>query len=350
MLVILILLITIIVLINLPPVQTWLVKQAAGYFSEELGTKVTIKKVNFRLLNKLVLEELLVEDKQADTLLYAGAMQVNVTDWFFVKDNITLKYLSLDDAKVHMKRTDSVWNYQFIADYFAGPKKTKKKKSPLNFDLRELHFNRIHFIKEDNWIGQRMAVSLEKAGIWVEGLDMKQQRLVIREIALHKPLFEQSDFKGNRPVRPPSIKNILKGGSFQWNNGGWNILLRKLNVTAGAFKNDKETLRDTYANQFDGQHIHFTDINGSLDSVVLTGDTVRAIARISTHEKSGLNIKQLKARIHFSPVMFEFRDLLLETDKSTLRNYYSMSYENFKADMGEFIHNVFLDARFEQST
>ncbi|MBX2939119.1 MAG: translocation/assembly module TamB domain-containing protein [Ferruginibacter sp.] len=350
MLVILILLITLIVLINLPPVQTWLVKQAAGYFSDELGTKVSIKKVNFRLFNKLVLEELLVEDKQSDTLLFAGAAQVNVTDWFFVKDKITLKYLSLEDAKVHMKRTDSVWNYQFIADYFAGPKKNKKKKSAIEFNLKELHFNRVHFIKEDRWIGQRMAVSLEKAGVWVEGLDMKKQSLIIREIALHKPVFEQSDFQGNRPTRPPSIKNILKGGQFQWNNGGWNILLRKLNVTAGAFKNDKETLRDSYVDQFDGQHIHFTDINGSLDSVVLSGDTVRAIAHISTKEKSGLHIRQLNARLHFSPVLFEFKDLLLETDKSTLGNYYSMSYESFKADMGQFIHNVYLDARFERST
>ncbi len=64
---------------------------------------------------------MLVLDRNKDTLLYAGTARVSITDWFFFKDNITLKYIGLDDATVNLKRSDSTWNYQFLVDYFSSP-------------------------------------------------------------------------------------------------------------------------------------------------------------------------------------------------------------------------------------
>ena len=52
----------------------------------------------------------------------SGQVRVNITDWFFFKDKIELKYIGLTDTYVHLRRSDSVWNYQFLSDYFgAGP-------------------------------------------------------------------------------------------------------------------------------------------------------------------------------------------------------------------------------------
>ena len=68
----------------------------------------------------MAMNGLLVEDQKKDTLLYAGNASVNITDWFFLKNKATLKYVALDNALVNMERTDSVWNYQFLIDYFGG--------------------------------------------------------------------------------------------------------------------------------------------------------------------------------------------------------------------------------------
>ena len=43
----------------------------------------------------MLLEGTLVLDKNKDTLLYAGVVNVNITDWFFFKDKIELKYIGL---------------------------------------------------------------------------------------------------------------------------------------------------------------------------------------------------------------------------------------------------------------
>jgi len=54
-------------------------------------------------------------------LLSAGKLQVHITDWFLFKDKAVLEYIGLEDAKIKLKRSDSVWNYQFLSDYFSSP-------------------------------------------------------------------------------------------------------------------------------------------------------------------------------------------------------------------------------------
>jgi hypothetical protein len=36
--------------------------------------------------------------------------------------------LAVEDAVIKLQRTDSIWNYQFIADHFASPKKSTSPK------------------------------------------------------------------------------------------------------------------------------------------------------------------------------------------------------------------------------
>jgi hypothetical protein len=84
-----------------------MISKATTILSRNLKTKVSLKHVNLSFFNKLSLEGLLVEDKKQDTLVYAGTASVNITDWFFFKDNATLKFIGLTDAIVNINRTDS---------------------------------------------------------------------------------------------------------------------------------------------------------------------------------------------------------------------------------------------------
>jgi hypothetical protein len=66
-------------------VQNALVKYATGKLSNSLGVEVRINKVSFSLFSKVSMEGTLIRDQQKDTLLYAGSLKVNITDWFFLK-------------------------------------------------------------------------------------------------------------------------------------------------------------------------------------------------------------------------------------------------------------------------
>lgn len=73
------------ILINIPAVQNVLVRQVTQRISKQLQTRVEIDHVNFRLFNSMRLEGVYIEDHHKDTLLYAGALQVRITDWFFIQ-------------------------------------------------------------------------------------------------------------------------------------------------------------------------------------------------------------------------------------------------------------------------
>jgi hypothetical protein len=120
--------------IHLTPVQNWLVKQAANTLSKKMKTKVLVKHVDFDFFNKLQVQGILIEDLKKDTLLSAGEITINITDWFFFKDKPVLQYAKLQDVIVNLNRTDSIWNYAFIEDFFASPKPdTPTKKTIRKF-------------------------------------------------------------------------------------------------------------------------------------------------------------------------------------------------------------------------
>ncbi len=328
-----------------------MVKKVTAVLSTNLKTKVSIKHVNFSLFNKMLIEGVLVEDRKKDTLLYAGTAKVNITDWFFVKDKATLQYLGLSNAVVNLKRTDSVWNYQFLADYFTVPKNPNAKpKKGIEIDFKLVELENIRFNQIDKWIGHDMTLALNKLSVDADVIDFSKKNIAINNINLDKPVFLLNDYTGNRPERPkkPALPAIPT--AYKWNNEGWAINVKHISLSNGSFKSEKETERLPYTDKFDGQHLLFAAINGNLKNVQFIKDTVFADVNLATKEKCGFEIKKLQAALKFTPDVMEFSKMALVTGKSRLGNYYSMSYESFTSDMSDFLHSVKLDGKFENSS
>lgn len=353
LLVLLLLIVTCLILINLAPVQTWLAHHVARNLSAKIGAQVTINHLKINLFNRVEFTGLMVEDQHKDTMLYAGRARVSVTDWFFLKDKATISNLQLEHAQFYLHRNDSVWNYQFIIDYFNTPTNKKAGNKQINFNLKELHLSNVTFNKQDGWIGQDQTISAKAIDIILNGIDYNKKLVLIDQIKLNKPFFHQSDYKGNRPPQP-NLTSILKKipvmSSFRWNNSEWQIHVNDLALKDGTFQNDKETVRAPFTDRFDGQHILFYDINGTIKNIRAINDTFSGDLKISALEKCGLQVKEVSTHMRFTPVLMEFKNLLLRTNQSELSDYYSMEYNSFNKDMADFISNVTLTGHFKKST
>ena len=112
---------------------------ATTKISNQLGTKVSVESVDFSFFNKADINGLLVADKKKDTILYAGKLNLKITDWFFFKDKADIKYIGLENAIIKLNRSDSIWNYQYIVDFFASPTPSKKNKNGLDLQLKKLN-------------------------------------------------------------------------------------------------------------------------------------------------------------------------------------------------------------------
>ena len=330
-------------------VQNWLVKQVTSKLSKNLHVTVRIKHVDFALFNKMVLEGTLVNDQHNDTLLYAGAVKVNITDWFFLKDRVVLNYIGLDDALIHLQRSDSTWNYHFLAAYFSSPKKKQvKKQDDIDLDLEKIEFHNVKLMQQDGWRGENMTLHVGNMDVNAEEINLKKRVAHINEIEIDKPVFAIYNYTGNRPdsLRPKSdtaaIINDPK--NLRWNPGNWDIAVNKLTLEKGTFYNDVHTDRKPY-DYFDGNHILFSEINAVFNKLTFKQDTLTADLRLSTKERSGLVVKKLNARVTWHPEAMEFARLDIQTNRSRLQNFFAMRYATFD-DMSDFETKVRMEGDF----
>lgn len=334
--------------IHLTPVQNWIVKKVADNLSKKLQTKVSVKHVNFSLFNKMELVGVMVEDRKADTLLYAGKVNVSVTDWFFLRDKATLHYIGLRDAVVNMNRIDSVWNYQFLVDYFSSPKKdTLAKDGGLEFDFKKIELSNIRFNQSDKWTGKDFIAYLKTGSIDANVIDFSKKHIEINAVKLDEPFFAQLDYPGKRISEPAST--TIPVNAVASKPSGWHMSLKALDITNGTFKNEKQTVRLPYTDRFDGQHLLFSSINAGFRNLLFANDTLVSSINISAKEKSGIEIKSLTSNAKMNSVMMEFNDLELVTNNSRIGDYYAMRYTDFDEDMSSFLHNVTIEAKLKNT-
>ncbi|MFT3935769.1 MAG: hypothetical protein QM726_19230 [Chitinophagaceae bacterium] len=333
-------------LVQTPLAQNWLAGQASSRLSKGLGTRVQVKHVNFSFFSKLQMEGVYVEDKNKDTLLYAGKLRVSINDWFFLRDTAVLQYIGLEDATINLHRTDSIWNYQFIADYFAGPSDTSKKKT-IQLQLQKIGFKNIHFLKRDGWRGEDMGLYLSSLDVDAHTLDLNKKLVDINTIDIVEPIFTIYNYDGQRKYKPAATIRDPNDTMPYWNPAGWKVLATHVTISNGAFKDEKKSDRKGYY-YFDAQHIGFSNINASFKNLTWVKDTITATANLSTKERCGFEVKSLKAQLKWQPRAMEFKSLDIVTNKSHLTNYFVMRYNNFD-DMGDFIEKVTMSGNFKNA-
>ncbi|HKL32536.1 MAG TPA: hypothetical protein VJ919_08385, partial [Tangfeifania sp.] len=105
-------------------VQTYLVNKLAVQLSERLNTDIKIGKVKVSFFNKVILEDVLVEDQKTDTLFYAQTVTANIDSLKFSEKQIYLNRLIISETKFKADRdTTGEFNFGFIADALQTPEK-----------------------------------------------------------------------------------------------------------------------------------------------------------------------------------------------------------------------------------
>ena len=330
--------------IQTTPVQNWLISIATNELSKELGTQVKIKHVSFTLLNSANLEGTFIQDKSKDTLLYAGQLKVRITDWFFFKDKADLKFIGLEDAVIKLTRKDSTWNYQYIVDYFASPTKKEKKKGTI-FSLKKIDLKNVYFIQDDKWGGERIEGKVTSLTVDADKIDFDKSIYILNDITIDRPYFSKQNFIGKRPLvidNKPVVDTNL-----QLNPTNVFLQLANLSIINGSFISDADT--DKPKAYFDAAHLNISKINGTFKNVSLLNDTLKANIDIACKDRSGFELKKLKTAFKVTPQIIELANLDLQTNKSRLGNYFSMSYKHFDKDFAAFVTNVAMNAKFSNS-
>jgi len=183
--------------------QNYITGKVTKKLSKALNTKINIKHVDFSLFNNMNLEGVMVEDRKKDTLLYARIVKIRITDWFFFKDKIELKYIGLEDAFINFNRTDSVWSNQFLFDYFSTPASKKKDDSSgIEFNLKKAELKNIRFVQNDKWLGHDQSIYISNLILDARDINFKTKKVDIALLEISNPYFIISDYQKLKPDKP----------------------------------------------------------------------------------------------------------------------------------------------------
>ncbi len=294
------------------------------------------------------LEGLMLRDKQNDTLLYAGQLKLRITDWFFFKDQAVIKYVGLENAVVKLSRKDSVWNYQYIVDYFGSSTKKKKKAGGLELNLKKVDLKNIHFTNKDQWVGETMELKLGSLLMDAENMNFSKNIFQVNEITINKPFFTIQEMDALRPDSLRKHKNPkLKDSSMYFNAGDITVHVAQIKIKDGGLW--IEANEDKPSNLFDGEHIRLSKLNGVIENFNFIKDTMRASIVMSAKDRSGFELKKLKTQFRFTPQIMELSALDLQTNKSKIGPYYAMKFKDFNEDFNDYISKVTMVGNFKDS-
>lgn len=124
---------------RIPSIQKYAGDRVAMALSNKLGTKVMVGNVNPGWLNRLVIDQVEIDDQQGETMLKANRLSIRVGIWPLLTDGIidisTAQILGAQ-LKLYQATPDAKPNFQFALDSLAS--KEPKSDSRTNLHLGSL--------------------------------------------------------------------------------------------------------------------------------------------------------------------------------------------------------------------
>src|SRR5690606_1441136 len=146
--------------------------------------------------------------------------------------------------------------------------------------------------------------------------------------------------------QPKKVKGI---DSTPFNPGLWAISLDELSLEDCSFINEAGTAKPL-VREFDPEHMFVSGININAQNIKIEGDTLTAkLNNLAAKERCGIVIKKMQADVTVSPNASICKNLLLQTNNSTLRDFYAMYYTRFP-DFTDYVDKVVMEGHFKNAS
>lgn len=190
-------------LIQTSPVQNFARQKIQNYLQNKLKTKVNIGKINISFPSSILLQNFLIEDQTKDTLVAGKELKVNLDMFKLLKSELIIREIDLTNITTKIKRvgTDTVFNFQFIANAFASGSKPNAAKDTSSMKLKvdNIVLNNTRIIYQDVITGNDL-------NLFLSHLDMPIKTFDPDHLYFDIPKFKLTGLKGyfyqNIPLKP----------------------------------------------------------------------------------------------------------------------------------------------------
>ena len=354
-------------LIQTPFIQNIIRGKAEIYLSRKLRTKVRIGGLDISFFRSVTLRNVYIEDLRRDTLLSAGLIHVQVRMLGLLHHQLDIGQVHLEDltAKIRRQLPDTAFNFQFIADAFAGSPAAKSDtaaSTPMKVDLKELLLDRVRFVYQDTVTGNDVVLSIGHSVTHTGLIDLDHLRFDVPDfdvedmqakVWMERPLgggAKGAAAAGGMPVlNLGRIKMLRSAVDYRDFVGRVSTNLRvsgletnvhrvdlakeifqlsdiRLDSTDVRFDDDKQRRQKE---GMDYAHLGVTGLRLAAQDLAYSPDSISgAIRSAMFREGSGFRLDTLRTVFFYSDHRAQLNDLLLVTPGTVLRRAVTVRYDS----------------------
>jgi hypothetical protein len=271
----------IILALNIPIIQREVITFAGNELSKLLGADVTIGNINLGFLNRIILEDVRLNDKEGTEMLSVARISASyaITPLFDGKVDISSAQLFGFNARLNKETPDAKPNFQFIIDVLSS-----ESDEPSSIDLR---IN---------------TLLIRRGNITYDVLSEEEN------ISTFNPNhLKLSNLRANvslKALRSDTLNAAIKQLSLEEENSGFSLSKLDFRIIS----NDQHTVIDNFDIQLPTTTLLIDTINVRYDSIGALNNFADN-ARFSIHLKpSDITLKDIAA---FVPNLKTFRDKIL---------------------------------------
>lgn len=306
-----ILFIILMILLYVPPIQSFIRKQATAMASDATGMEITVERIDLRFpLNLLVHDVLVVQPADSagymqhpDTLLRLDKLNVRVEAWPLFKGRVEVNDITLTGVAVNSAKLIDGMQIKGVLGTLAleshGIDLTHEDAVVNRLELSDTH---VQLILTDTTTTPKDTT----------------ETILNWKIALHKLKLKNISFDMLMPVDSMQLSAHI--GEAEIADAAANLKQqlysgKKLLLSGASVNYDTGTAEPSEG--FDASHIALRDIRLGIDSVLYHGKNMNAVIReFSMNERSGLSVTSLTGRLFADSAVIRVPSLKLLTPHS----------------------------------
>ena len=307
------------VLLYLPPIQNWLVKQVTHYASKQTGMEISIERVKLAFPLDLCVKgfEMLQPNdslQQRDTIADVKSLIVDVQLWPLLKGDVEIDALEFKDVKLNT--ADFVSSARVkgkIGSLYLQSHGISLGKETIRINEAALADATVNIELSDT-VPPDTSTTKTNWKIKVDKLDISKTGITV-----HMPgdTLQIAAYLG---------KTEARGGYFDLYSGAYNV--ERLALTDGQLAYD-----NNFAQPTDGlapNHIALSDVSIRLDSVYFRSPDMRLNLReCAFKEKSGITVESIAGTVSMDSVRLTVPSITLRTPDSYLTAKVAMDTDAF---------------------
>ncbi len=338
--------------LQFPFFQHWAVGRITHSLSQTLETRVEVGGFRLGWMSRLSLKEVIIEDREGDTLLYSKALWVRFdpNPITLFREGLVVNQVRLEGAQFNLKKLPDGKGsnlQELLNRLFPESPEKNKAKNPFQVKLKRLLLRKTRFTQFDPATGNFLGVYLDRGSVDIDDMNLPQKMLKVREISLRNPkLRVQSYFTDS--LLPEETPEETPGDTALWK-----IAVEELDLRSGVFQLDnfrKEPIPLNAPGELNYRHLKANDIFLRIQDFALNNSTFSGqLENLALKEKEGFVLTRLASReviIHSRGA--QLNGMKLITPKSELGDTLTFTYRDYE-DFSEFTDRVLLDGRFKQA-